>query len=436
MSTNSIGDFRVLHDIARAINSTLSTDEVLRAIVKTVTGAVHAKGCCILMKETGSSQLVNAASYGLSENYLSKGQVSLDPIIAEVSEGNPVLVLDAVYDRRVQYPEASREEKIASILSVPLTYLGELIGILRIYTAERRFFSEEEMDFVKAVADLSATALSRAREHENQIANLESRTNACYLELDKLQQGRRYLMRFLAMVGHDLKSPIAAVESYLNVMKACIAGPLNEKQKNMMDRSSIRLRELVALINDLVDVSRLEAGQIPMEVVKVPLEPAIQEALEVAKVEAEQKGLQLRTELASPLPQVIADKRRLQQVLVNLLTNAVRYTPAPGEVILRVRDTDGVVLFEIIDTGIGIPPEDFPHIFEEFFRGHNVEAKGTGLGLSIVHRIVEYLGGKIWVDSPCPETGKGSKFSFTLLKEMPSGGIRGVEAQQLPESLA
>ncbi len=436
MSTNNIGDFRVLHKIARAVNSTLATNVVLSAIVETVTGAVKAKGCCLLLKESGSSELVNAASYGLSQNYLTKGQVSLDPIIDEVSKGNPVLVLDTINDRRVQYPEAAKEENIASILSIPLTYLGELIGILRIYTAERRFFSQEEIDFLQAAADLSAIALSRAREHENQIANLQSQTKAAYLELDKLEKGRHHLMRFLAMVGHDLKSPIAAVVSYLNVMKACIAGPLTEKQKNMVERSIIRLRELVVLINDLVDVSRLEAGQIPMEVVKISLEPAIEEALEIVKAEAEQKGLQLKTELASPLPQVIADERRLQQVLVNLLTNAVHYTPAPGEVILRVRDTDGQALFEIIDTGVGIPPEDFPHLFEEFFRGHNVEAKGTGLGLSIVRRIVEYLGGKIWVDSPCPETGKGSKFSFTLLKEMPPGGIHGVETQQLRESLA
>ncbi len=436
MATGNIGDFRVLYEIAAAINSTLSTDQVLQAVVKSVTEAIRVKACRLLLREAGSRELIHAASYGLSENYLSKGPVTLDPILGEVSKGNPTLVLDAVYDRRVLYPDAAKEEGIASILSVPLISTGELIGILRIYTAERRFFSPEEIDFLETVADLSVIALSRAREHEDQITNLESQTKALYLELDKLQEGRRYLMRFLAMVGHDLKSPIAAVEGYLNVMKACIAGPLTEKQKNMVERSIIRLRELVALINDLVDVSRLEAGQIPMEVVKISLEPAIEEALEIAKAEAEQKGLQLKTELASPLPQVIADERRLQQVLVNLLTNAVRYTPAPGEVVLRVRETDGQALFEIIDTGVGIPPEDFPHIFEEFFRGHNVEAKGTGLGLSIVHRIVEYLGGKIWVDSPCPETGRGSKFSFTLLKEMPPGGIRGVELQQLPQSLA
>lgn len=435
MQTNNIGDFRVLHEIASAVNSTLSTEQVLQRVVKSVAESLKVKACRILLKETVSKELVHAASYGLSENYLSKGPVTLDPIVGEASKGNPIHILDAIYDRRVLYPEAAKDEGIASMLSVPLMYMDELIGVLRIYTAERRFFSQDEMDFLNAVADLSSVALSRAQEHESQVAELQDQADASLQELTRLQEGRRYLMRFLAMVGHDLKSPIAAVESYLHVMKAGIPGPLTDKQKNIVERSIIRLRELVALINDLVDVSRLEAGQIPMEVVRIPLEPTIEEALEITKAEAEQKGLRVKTELASPLPQVFADRRRLQQVLVNLLTNAVHYTAAPGEVILRVRATDGRALFEVIDTGVGIPTEDLPHIFEEFFRGHNVEAKGSGLGLSIAQRIVEYLGGNIWVESPCPETGRGSRFSFTLRTDVPPIGIGSMQ-QHLPETLA
>ena len=430
-----IRDYRALYQIARAVSS-LATEEVLQAIVKSVTQSLGAKGCALLLRVAGDREFVHAADYGLSEGYLKKGRVTLSPIIDEVSRGNVVLVPDAPHDRRVEYPEAATEEGIASILSVPLLYMGDVIGILRIYTAERRSFIQEELDFLKAAADLSAIALNRAKEHEDRVAALNGAVNACSIELKRLEEGRKYLLRFLAMVGHDLKAPIAAVESYLNVLLAGIAGLTTARQKNILQRSNVRLRELVALINDLVDISRLEAGQIPMETVKAALGKPIEAALEVVGNLAREKEVELRTELPDALPEVMFDTKRLQQVLVNLMVNAVNYTPRGGVVTLRVKDQERHILFEVLDTGVGIPPQDLPRVFEEFFRGSNVEPKGTGLGLSIARRIVEYMGGKIWVESPSPETGQGTKFSFTLPKERSEEAVSGVGELPLKESLA
>ena len=435
MSSVGLRDYRALYQIARAVSS-LATEEVLQATVKSVTQSLGAKGCALLLRVAGDREFVHAADYGLSEGYLKKGRVTLSPIIDEVSRGNVVLVPDAPHDRRAEYPEAAMEEGIASILSVPLLYMGDIIGILRIYTAERRSFTQEEIDFVKAAADLSAIALNRAKEHEDRVASLNEAVNVCSIELKRLEEGRKYLLRFLAMVGHDLKAPIAAVESYLNVLLAGIAGLTTARQKNILQRSNVRLRELVALINDLVDISRLEAGQIPMETVKAaPVKP-IEAALEVVGSLAREKELELRTELPDALPEVMFDTKRLQQVLVNLMVNAVNYTPRGGTVTLRVKDQERHILFEVLDTGVGIPPQDLPRVFEEFFRGSNVEPKGTGLGLSIARRIVEYMGGKIWVESPSPETGQGTKFSFTLPKERSEEAVSGVGELPLKESLA
>ncbi|MBU2009527.1 MAG: GAF domain-containing sensor histidine kinase [Chloroflexi bacterium] len=434
MPSVGIRDYRALYQIARAVSS-LATEEVLQAIVKSVTESLGAKGCALLLRVAGDREFVHAADYGLSEGYLKKGRVTLSPIIDEVSRGNVVLILDAPHDRRAEYPEAAREEGIASILSVPLLYMGDIIGILRIYTAERRSFTQEELDFVKAAADLSAIALNRAKEHEDRVASLNEAVNACSIELKRLEEGRRYLLRFLAMVGHDLKAPIAAVESYLNVLLAGIAGLTTARQKNILQRSNVRLQELVALINDLVDISRLEAGQIPMETIKASPAKPIEAALEVAGLLAGDKKVELRTELPDALPEVMFDAKRLQQVLVNLIVNAVNYTPRGGTVTLRVKDQEGHILFEVLDTGVGIPPQDLPRVFEEFFRGSNVEQKGTGLGLSIARRIVEYMGGKIWVESPSPETGQGTKFSFTLPRERSLGTVSGIGELPLKESL-
>jgi two-component system phosphate regulon sensor histidine kinase PhoR len=130
---------------------------------------------------------------------------------------------------------------------------------------------------------------------------------------------------------------------------------------------------------------------------------------------AEEKGLKLEVAVPQSLPPIRGASSRLQQVMANLLDNGIRYTPE-GKVTVRVTEKEKEIQVEVMDTGIGIPPQDLPRIFEDFFRGSNVETKGTGLGLSITKRIVESHGGKIWVESPCPETNKGCKFTFTLPK--------------------
>jgi two-component system phosphate regulon sensor histidine kinase PhoR len=130
---------------------------------------------------------------------------------------------------------------------------------------------------------------------------------------------------------------------------------------------------------------------------------------------ARQKGLVLKVELPESSPKIYGASRRLQQVVTNLTSNAINYT-RDGTVLVKLLDGDNDVRVEVVDSGIGIPPDDLPRLFNDFFRGSNVGAKGTGLGLSISKRIVEAHGGKIWVESPSPETGKGSKFTFTLPK--------------------
>ena len=132
-------------------------------------------------------------------------------------------------------------------------------------------------------------------------------------------------------------------------------------------------------------------------------------------IQAKEKGVKLKVELPRPSPKIRGSIPRLQQVINNLVSNAINYTPE-GVVTIRVTEEDSDVKVEVMDTGIGIPPEDLPRVFDDFFRASNVDIKGTGLGLSIAKRIVEAHGGRIWVESPDPESNTGSKFTFTLPK--------------------
>jgi two-component system phosphate regulon sensor histidine kinase PhoR len=234
-------------------------------------------------------------------------------------------------------------------------------------------------------------------------------------EIADLEEERSRFLRFIGIAAHDLKAPLTAIQGFLWVMLGGFAGEISEKQRNMLERSTRRITELLTLISDLLDIPRIETGQIIQEMKEVSLRQAIKNSLESQRSLAKDKGVKLKVEIPDGLPRIKGSASRLQQVITNLVNNAINYTPE-GTITVRVQEQDKELLVEVMDTGIGIPAEDMPRLFEDFFRASNVEVKGTGLGLSITRRIVEAHGGRIWVDSPCSENNTGSKFSFTLPK--------------------
>lgn len=232
-------------------------------------------------------------------------------------------------------------------------------------------------------------------------------------EKARLVEDKQRFLGFLGMAAHDLKAPLAAIQSYFGVMLGGYAGDLNEKQKNMLQRSATRINELFKLISDLLDIPRIETGQVANEMGDVCLLSVITECIQEQGSLAMEKGLELRADLPSSLPTVRGSTLRLRQTLTNLINNAINYTHA-GTVTVRALADGNKVRVEVMDTGIGVSQEDKPRLFNDFFRGSNVDTRGTGLGLSIAKRIIEAHGGAIWVESPYPESKVGSKFSFIL----------------------
>jgi signal transduction histidine kinase len=403
--------YKALYSIAKDVISSVTPDEVLNSIVKSVAIALDAKGCSLMLLSPDGKQLIHTVSYGLSERYLRKGPVKSDTIINQVLKGKSVAVLDATKDPRVQYKEQAAKEGITSMLSVPLLPDSEVTGIMRIYTSEPRQFSPDDVDFLGDLANLGALALGKAKSYEALGKDLEQ----CSLDLAKLEEEKNNFLRFLGIAAHDLKAPLTAIQGFLWVMLRGLAGELNDKQKNMLERSSRRIDELLQLISDLLDIPRIETGQLVQEMKVISLGPVIKHCLANLREQAKQKGIKLKLEMPSALHKVCGSGDRLGQVLNNLVSNAINYTNE-GEVTVRVIETENEVQVAIIDTGIGIPTEEQPHLFKDFFRASNVTIKGTGLGLSISRRIIEAHGGRIWAESPNPETKVGSKFTFTLPK--------------------
>jgi signal transduction histidine kinase len=404
----------VIFAAVKRVSSSLSTAEVLATIVESAAQSLRAKGCALLLLTPGKKELVHSADYGLSDRYVKKGPLAAGKSLAKALKGQPVLALHADRDKNVQYRQQAKREGIASILSVPVTFEDEVIGVLRIYTAEPRRFSDEEISFLEGLAGLGALALKKAEVHEATTSDLQQ----CNIDLSQLENERQTLFRFLSMATHDLKAPLAAVQTYFSVMTTGLTGPLNEKQLGILARCSTRVNELLELVSDLLDIPKIESGHILAEMETVRLKGLVDDSLEVAAPLGDKKGVTLKLDIPRRLPSLQASGSRLKQVLTHLLCNAISYSHPGGTVKLKIINGRQDFRFEVSDDGIGIPDDELSQVFNDFFRAStNVEARGTGLGLSIAKRVVEAHGGRIWAESPCPGTYKGSRFTFTIPKK-------------------
>ena len=235
-------------------------------------------------------------------------------------------------------------------------------------------------------------------------------------EVANLKEERTRFVRLLSVVAHDLQAPLVAVQSCISYVLEGYAGETNDEQKDWLQRTSRRIDGLLVLITDLLDIPRIELGQLKQEMAEIPLNEVINHSLEGLDIVAKKKNLQLTVELPAQSPVIYGSSRRLQQVITNLTNNAINYTNE-GSINIKLTENADEIRVDVTDTGIGIPSKDLPRLFDEFCRGSNVEVKGSGLGLSISKRIIIAHGGKIWAESPLLEDGRGSKFIFTIPKQ-------------------
>ena len=218
---------------------------------------------------------------------------------------------------------------------------------------------------------------------------------------------------FVSMVSHELRTPMTSIKGYISLLRQGVAGPLLPKQETFLDIVQRNVDRMTTLINDLLDVSRIESGKIQLDIQETQITDLAKWVVETMQVNAEEKGLTLTLDAPPDLPTVKTDWRRITQVFTNLIGNAIAYTPA-GEVHVSLQKVSNAVQVSVQDTGIGIGPEDMNHIFERFYRAENEVVRavgGTGLGLPIVKSFVEMHGGRIWVEST---PGEGSTFTFIL----------------------
>jgi two-component system, NtrC family, sensor kinase len=257
-----------------------------------------------------------------------------------------------------------------------------------------------------SVQGLEQKVEERTRELQQVLAELSRKGR-------QLEVASQHKSEFLANMSHELRTPLNAIIGFSQVLRQRLFGPINEKQEEYLDDILSSGNHLLSLINDVLDLSKVEAGQVELEVASFSLREALERGVVMVREPATKHGVRLSLELAPGVHLVEGDERRLRQVIFNLLSNAVKFTPEGGEVVVATASRDHEVLISVTDTGPGIPLEDHERIFDEFQQTDVGvrQREGTGLGLALSKRLVELHGGRIWVES---EPGHGSRFVFTL----------------------
>jgi signal transduction histidine kinase len=270
-------------------------------------------------------------------------------------------------------------------------------------------------------ASLQASVQSLERKVEERTRELQQALTELSRKGRQLEVASKHKSEFLANMSHELRTPLNAIIGFSQVLRQRLFGPINEKQEEYLDDILSSGNHLLDLINDVLDLSKVEAGQVELEVATFSLREALERGVMMVREPATTHGVRLSVELASGVDLVEGDERRLRQVIFNLLSNAVKFTPEGGSIVVASAQVDGEMQVSVTDTGPGIAAEDRERVFEEFQQTDVgvQQREGTGLGLALSKRLVELHGGRIWVES---ELGHGSRFVFTLPIEEESRG--------------
>lgn len=309
-----------------------------------------------------------------------------------------------------------KEQGYASALSIPLFYLdGKNMGTINLFSGKAGFFSRAKCELFQVFANHAASIIENRMIVEGLERRVRERTVDAEMARVQAEMANRSKSDFLANMSHELRTPLNSIIGFSEVLEDGIPGNLNAKQLQYVGFILSSGQHLLSLINDILDISKVEAGKLSLQLSSFRLDGLLNGSLAMLKEKAMRHSITLA--LVAETEAVIeieSDERKLKQILYNLLSNAVKFTPDGGGVRVAARRLPGFVEISVADTGIGVQPADLEKLFKPFSQVESSYAKnfeGTGLGLALTKNLVELMGGRIWVES---EIGKGSRFAFVL----------------------
>jgi signal transduction histidine kinase len=292
---------------------------------------------------------------------------------------------------------------IRSIIFAPMLWEGEGIGAIFVGRNTVGPFSEKDIALLKTFADQAVIAIQNAR----LFREIQDKSR-------QLEIANKHKSEFLANMSHELRTPLNAIIGFSEVLIERFFGDVNEKQDDYLKDIHSSGKHLLSLINDILDLSKVEAGRMELEPTSFNLPAAVDNAMTLIRERAQHHDIALGQDVDPKLGEIVADERKFKQILLNLLSNAVKFTPDGGRIDVTASRVDSQTVISVRDTGVGIAAHDQAAVFEEFRQvGHDYTRKqeGTGLGLALTKKFVELHGGQIWLES---ELGKGSTFTFTI----------------------
>jgi len=394
-------------DVLKIISrSTFDLRPVLQTLVESAARFCNADKAHIVREKDGT--FYTTETYGYSHEFM--GYIKNIPIRAErasaagraLLEGQVIHITDVKADPEYALVEAQRLGDYRTILCVPMLREGVPIGLLGLTRSEVQPFTDKQIELVTTFADQAAIAIENVRLFDE----IQDKSR-------QLEEASQHKSQFLANMSHELRTPLNAILGYTELMADGAYGEPSENMLGILQRLEANGRHLLGLINDVLDLSKIEAGQLVLELSDYSIEDIVQTVRSTLEPLAADKKLAFKLELAPDLPPGHGDGRRLTQVLINLVGNAIKFTDT-GEVAIKAEAHNGSFHVSVRDTGPGISSADQARLFQEFQQADNAITKkkgGTGLGLAISKRIIEMHGGRIWVES---QPGQGSTFTFTL----------------------
>jgi len=412
----SVEQLTALGEVGRAVVSTLDLETVLTTIVSRAVELSGLDGGIVSEYEEATEEFVQRAAsqaqpglasilrgtrYRRGEGAIGRTAITRQPVqVADIT-------VPGAYDSRVRTNLI--ESGVRAVLAVPMIHQERLIGCLGVTRNRPGDFPAETIDLLRTFAAQSALAIQNAR----LFREIEDKSR-------QLEVASQHKSEFLANMSHELRTPLNAIIGFSEVLSDRMFGELNEKQEEYLKDIHGSGQHLLSLINDILDLSKIEAGRMELELTDFHLPTALDSALTLVRERAGRRGIALQMNVDSRLGQIQADERKVRQVVLNLLSNAIKFTPEGGRIEVGAVPKDGFVAVSVSDNGVGIAPEDQEAVFEEFRQVGTADKKveGTGLGLTLCRKFVELHGGRIWVKS---ELGVGSTFTFTIPSALRQG---------------
>jgi signal transduction histidine kinase len=403
----SVGELRALGEVSQAVNSTLDLESVLTTIV---TNAVQLSGTdagAIYVFDDVQEEFCLRTTYGMDQATiaaLKELRIRVDnPVLASaIAKREPIQVPDLSDEAPAPVNQVILRAGYRSLLIAPLLRPDNIVGTLVVRRKEPGLFPKATVDLLKTFAAQSVLAIQNAR----LFSEIDQKSRQLELE-------SKHKSQFLANMSHELRTPLNAILGYNQLLLNNIYGETTGRMRGVLTRVQSNGRDLLGLINDVLDLSKIEAGQLRLSLANYSIKQVVHSVSAAVEPLVMEKRLAFKLEVPPDLPPAYGDERRLTQVLLNLVSNAIKFTDL-GEITIKISVANDAFTFSVRDTGPGIDPADQVRIFEEFQQADSSVTKkegGTGLGLSIARHIIEMHGGRIWVDS---SVGNGATFFFKI----------------------